>query len=160
MIDIAIGMVATYLGRKAAKLAGHAAQDVDEQVDSLLDRLYNVVKAKLVGLGKPGERSLEHLESRPDDDRSRQEAQEDLAEALANDPDGRAAVEAILAELRQADPNGVRLRGYAKSYRVAAGATNLGAELTGTPQPGTSVDGTAETVFNDGDNIGARIENR
>ncbi|MGH3630542.1 MAG: hypothetical protein ACRDRL_24245 [Sciscionella sp.] len=160
MIDIAIGMVATYLGRKAAKLAGHAAEDVDKQVDSLLGRLYDVVKGKVLGLGKRGERSLEHLERRPDDDRSRQEAREDLAEALANDPESRAAVAAILAELRQADPDGVRLRGYAKSYHVAAGATNLGAELKGTPQSETSVDGTAETVFNDGDNIGARIEIR
>jgi hypothetical protein len=160
MIDIAIGMVATYLGRKAAKLAGHAADDVDSQVDNLLDRLYNVVKAKLLGLGKQGKRSLEHLETQPDDDRGRQEAQEDLAEALANDAESRAAIEAILAELQQADPQGVHLRGYAKSYYVAPGAKNLGAEFKGTPPPGSFIEGTAETEINAGDNTGASIDTR
>ena len=113
MVEFAVGWLGVYLARKAGGLLHKAGSDVDDAIDSKLDQLYEVVKTRLLRLGKRGERSLRALEKQPEDADAVTATTEDLTEVLEADPEGAAQLQTLIGELKKLDPAGVRLRGVA-----------------------------------------------
>jgi hypothetical protein len=156
MFEIAIVAVATYLGRKAGGLLTRAGSDLDAAIDKKAGQLYDFVKAKLISLGTRGERALQALEERPDDERNRAHVVEDVTDAIKSDPASIEALQKMIDELTALDPHGSYLRGYAVADEVEAGGRNVGTDVEGTLGDGDRVEGTASARVVRGENIGTR----
>jgi hypothetical protein len=154
MVEMAIGFLGSYLARKAGGLVDRAGSDVDQAIDGKLGELYEFVKVRLLRLGKRGERSLQRLEERPDDEQPRSDALEDLDEALSGDTAAVAQLEELIAELKMLDPMGIRLTGSADADTVEAGGRNVGVDIAGTLQAGAEAQGTSRAKVVQGENVG------
>jgi hypothetical protein len=156
MIEVAIGFLGAYLSRKASGLLHRAGTDVDNAIDGKLTELYEFVKGRLLRLGRRGERSLERLEEEPEREVARRDVLEDLGAVLGQDAAGTAQLSALIEDLKQLDPDGVHLQGFAKAETVLPGAHNVGVDVEGPLSAGTTAEGTATATTVEGYQAGVR----
>jgi len=102
---LAVGALVRYVSNKAARLARRAGRDIDEAVDDRLDRLYDTVRAHLTG-DQRAERTLDDLETDPNDARRQGRLELALEGVVENDPAFAAQMAAMLDDLAQRPPPG------------------------------------------------------
>lgn len=102
---LAVGALVRYAASKAAGVARRAGKDVDAAVDDRLDRLYDAVRERLVGDPR-AERTLNDLETRPDDARRQGRLELALEEVIEKNPDFATRLEAMLEDLSNRPPAG------------------------------------------------------
>ncbi len=100
----AVALLVPYLGHIGGHLVGRVATELTEAVMARLDRLYDRVKAKFVG-DRTGQRALQRLEERPDDQLRQASLQDVLAETLEGDPRFAAELTAMIRDIRALAPN-------------------------------------------------------
>ena len=99
----AVALLVPYLGQIGGHLAGRVATDLTEAVMGRLDRLYERVQARLAG--DAGQRALDRLRERPDDQLRQASLQDVLAEALEDDPRFAAELTTMIRDIRSLAPN-------------------------------------------------------
>ncbi|GAA3623785.1 hypothetical protein GCM10022419_131810 [Nonomuraea rosea] len=109
-LELLIGYAVAYLVRKWKRVAGRADAEVDHALDSGMDRLHEVVRAKLgedpalVRLEREAARGVES-------ERSVQRVQLAIADAAEDDTTFAAQLEQAVAHLRDHDPIGTASAG-------------------------------------------------
>ena len=155
MIEMAVGYVGAYLARKSMDVLARAGSDVDAAIDDKLSELYEWVKAKLTGRPS-GEASLRVLEGSPESEDQQTVVADQLAQAVAGDPEAAEHIEALVAELDKLRPPGVTIRGLARAGAVSG--TQVAVDVEGELPPGTDITGeaTATRIEKGGESFGVR----
>jgi hypothetical protein len=156
-MEIAVGFLAAYLGRKAQGLVGRAGREIDAAFDQKLSEFYGWVKGKLTGRSS-AERSLRLLEKDPDGVDEQEQVGEELGATFAGDASGEAELSEWIAELKRLRPPGVRIRGIAEAGTVAEGAFQAGVRAEGPLAEGSEVTGEAKAGEVAGTNIGVEYD--
>lgn len=131
-IEIAVGYVFAYLVRKAKRVAGRADEEVDRGLDAGVERLHDLVSAKL-GDDPALERATQEADAGQAEPttRTRRRLADSLEDAAEHDPDFARSLKELLEQLRDAG-------------KAAAGAHG-GVSASGSGQAvGGNVDITAE----------------
>ena len=102
-IDIAVGYVFAWLGRKAKRVGGGADREVDRSLDAGMDRLHELVSRKL-GEDPALTRAAEEVaqgQEQPSE-RTRRRLADSLEDAAEHDPGFQQALAALVAQLQEA----------------------------------------------------------
>ncbi|SOE15077.1 hypothetical protein SAMN06272775_6008 [Streptomyces sp. 2323.1] len=101
-IEIAVGYVFAWVVRKSQRLSARADTEVDRVLDAGMDRVHNLVSAKL-GQDPALERAREEAKAGREEltERTRRRLADALEDAAERDPDFAEAVRAAVAELQQ-----------------------------------------------------------
>jgi hypothetical protein len=102
---LAVGALVRYAASKAAGVAKRAGKDIDAAVDDRLDRLYKAVRQRFVGDSR-AERTLNDLETQPDEARLQGRLELALEEVIEKDPDFATRLAAMLEDLSHHPPAG------------------------------------------------------
>jgi hypothetical protein len=109
LAGLAVGALVRYLAAKGARLAGRAGGDVDRAIDQRLDRLYETVRARIVG-DRSVEGTLHQLEADPADERQQGRLEYALENFLDSDRAFAATLAALLGGLADQHQGGVTVR--------------------------------------------------
>lgn len=150
-IELVIGYVAAWAWRKARRLAGRADAEVDQALDTGMDRLHKLVTSKL---GR--DRALAELEAEAGSNlevesvspQTRKRVRSALEEAVKTDPEFGARLADLVAQLREAEgslgvvvsEHGLAAGGdveiHAEGGSVAGGVIHGNVSLGNPPPPG------------------------
>jgi hypothetical protein len=92
---LAVAALVQYVASKGAHLVRRAGRDLDKGVDDGLDRVYDAVKARIVG-DRSAERTLRELEAEPTDARVQGRLENALEGLVESDPAFGAHLSALL----------------------------------------------------------------
>ncbi|MEU8471903.1 hypothetical protein AB0F30_29020 [Streptomyces sp. NPDC029006] len=104
-VEVAVGYVFAWLVRKAHRLRGRADGEVDRALDAGMNRLHDLVSAKL-GQDPALERAQEEAETGQEEltDRTRRRLTDSLGDAVERDGDFAVALEELLKQLQAMTP--------------------------------------------------------
>ncbi|MFD4656320.1 hypothetical protein ACFWP2_11905 [Kitasatospora sp. NPDC058444] len=111
-VELAVGILFAWAARKAKRVAGRADAEVDQALDAGMDRLHEVVAARL-GADPALELMVEEAESglAEPTGRTRQRLQLALEEATESDPGFAGMLQTAVAEVREAEAAAAPARG-------------------------------------------------
>jgi hypothetical protein len=137
-VEIAVGYLIAWLVRKAKRVGGRADAEVDRGLDAGMDRLHELVSAKL-GADPALERAQEEAEASLGEpsERTRRRLVDALDEAAERDTDFAQALARAVAAVQAAGPVDIA------RYTGTAKASGGGSASTGVVRPGGSGDGSA-----------------
>lgn len=107
-VELVVGWLTAYVWRKARRMAGRADGEVDRVLDSGMDRLHDLIAAKLGAdpcLAKLTAEAAADLSVPSVSARTRQRVELALVDAVESDAAFAADLDAIMAGLRRAHPS-------------------------------------------------------
>jgi hypothetical protein len=108
-LEVVVGWMAVYAWRKARRVAGRADAEVDQVIDTGMDRLHELVSSKLRGdpaLARLEAEAGQDLDRVAAGDRIRQRVQLALQDAVEDDATFAAQLRELIAQLQQAGAPG------------------------------------------------------